>query len=204
MPISTQDCKNFIGSISALIESDNSWKRIKKYKDNSLILRDFQNQEGRTLTIGENNGKLFLYQLSPYMVKPQEWGVRFLGHPAKDHEVFDFIAHCIKEDSDIVGEGFSTDEDNLRAIKDGVKPESWTVWESWTGEALQEFIADASEYWIQLNLYYGDGNGNRAKVDTSNLTKIFWVGMPDYDTAYRIYIFETKNHTLLLGCNDSD
>lgn len=67
MIISTQDCKNYIASIAYVIGSDlaDNWKRTKKYNQDGLILRDFTNQDGRMLTISENNSTLSLYQLIP-------------------------------------------------------------------------------------------------------------------------------------------
>ena len=48
MAITTQDCKDFISKISATIHSfSDTWKRTRKYKDGSLVLRDFENQNGR-------------------------------------------------------------------------------------------------------------------------------------------------------------
>lgn len=203
MAISTQDCKDFIASISNIVGSSSldDWKRIKKYKYESLVLRDFRNQEGRGLTIAEKDGQLFLYQLSS--PETNVIGRTFLGRKAKEKDITYFIAQCVVNDNDILGSSFSLDSDNIQVLSTGQNPSSWTIWEKWnqTEDTLQDFLEEDNG---QLDLYYADGNGETQKVRETDILEVFWVGMPDYDTAYRIYIFETKNHTLLLGCNEPD
>lgn len=220
MTISTQDCKDFIESISYYIQAspDDKWKRIKKYKDGDTVLRDFENQDGRQLTIAEGQDSLFLYQLNaPVMSSVVDstvdtWGKKFIGRSATEKDVFQFMAECVDKDNDILGQGFSMDEDNT--IKDGINPASWTVWSNWSKDIthsdnynkypLKDFTIDNDGDWGEYDLYYADDKGNKVQIKPKELLQVFWVGMRDYDTAYRIYIFETKNHTLLLGVNNSD
>jgi hypothetical protein len=61
--MSSEDCKLLIEKISAENgwSEKEKWKRTKKYKNGNDILRDFQNSQGDTITIGENSqGELFL------------------------------------------------------------------------------------------------------------------------------------------------
>lgn len=224
MTISTQDCKDFIGSISGYINSNpnDTWKRIKKYKEGDMVLRDFENQEGRKLTIAEEDSSLFIYQLSSpiihsVIVPPIDddtWGKKLIGRDVTEKDVFKFIAECVEKDNAILGEEFCMDEDNVRAIKDGVNSKSWYVLEKWSkkikksakyGEyPLKDFINDNDGDWGEYDLYYADDNGNQSQINPKDLIQVFWVGMTDYDTAYRIYVFETKDHTLFLGVNNSD
>lgn len=64
--MSTDDCKKFIESIcveNALKQND-KWKRVKKYKEGDLTLRDFQNTNGDVLVISETkDGSLAVYEV---------------------------------------------------------------------------------------------------------------------------------------------
>lgn len=64
--MSTDNCKDFIEklSINENLPLKTKWKRLKKYKENDLIYRDFQNNEGDELTISEDkSGILNLVKL---------------------------------------------------------------------------------------------------------------------------------------------
>lgn len=217
MTISTQDCKDFILSISSIIQADvnDKWKRTKKYKDNTLTLRDFENQSGRTLTIAENNGQLFLYKLSPlvnlcHSNNHKEIyipGQQSLEQIASDKDVFNFMAHCVKENPEIV-------DNDSQTISDAINPNSWTIWEKWSqltkksnhydNHPLEDFFNNFDGSWGEFDLYYPDKDGNILEIEKKDIFQIFWVGMSDYDTAYRIYVFETHDHQLWLGCNNPD
>lgn len=216
MTISTQDCKDFISSISSTIHAgvSDKWKRTKKYKNNTLVLRDFENQSGRTLTIAENNGQLFLYQLSSLvgvvqsrLSQPDIPGRYFLGKIATEKDIFDFMARCVQADHDIV-------YNEAETVADAMEPSSWTVWEKWSkltkktnhydNHPLEEFFNNADGSWGEYDLHYPDKDGNTLQIEKEDILQIFWVGMDDYDTAYRIYVFETNDHQLWLGCNNPD
>lgn len=216
MTISTQDCKEFIRSISSTINADvnDKWKRTKKYKENILCLRDFENQFGRTLTIAENNGQLFLYQLIPLAgvvqsIFSQETipGRYLLGRVAKEKDIVEFISRCVKEDHDIV-----LNEDNT--LVEAMNSHSWEIFQKWSSlikksdgfsaHPLDYFFEDNDGNFEEFDLFYPDENGNTLQIDKENILQVFWIWMPNYDTSYRIYIFETKNHELLLGCNNPD
>ena len=161
MTISTQDCKDFISSITTIIQADDSdtWKRVKKYKKEELTLRDFENQDGRRLTISEKQGKLFLYDLpSPKLsLNIDALGVKFIGHDVSEQEVFNFISSCVAADDNILN-AFSHEDDDKKARKDGKNPKSWAVWEKFNNQnnpnSLKDFLDDIDEYWVQLNLFY--------------------------------------------------
>ena len=222
MTISTQDCKDFISQISHIIHSNNSdkWKRIKKYKQDHLILRDFEDQDGQSLIIAELNNTLFLYQLSAKKksisnLKTNIPGSKFIGQDATEKDVFTFIAECIQNDGTIVDYDSSyNDDEDEQTWKDGKNPDSWIVWEKWSQaikksnryneHPLKDFFDNNDGNWGEFDLYYADENGETIKIDKKNLIQVFWIGMSDYDTSYRIYIFETKDHTLFLGCNNPD
>lgn len=214
MTINTQDCKDFISSISHTIHSNVSdkWKRTKKYKQNSLILRDFENQDGRKLTIAEHNNQLFLFQLSELInfvpnssILKNNKGQLFLGHLSTDEDVFSFMANCVRQDPSIV-----YDEDDT--LEDAIRSKSWTVWEKWSKNCkkdsyyehpLDDFLSNDGN-WGEFDLFYPDEDGNQLEIVKEDLISVYWVGMSDYDTAFRIYVFETFDHQLWLGCNNPD
>ena len=64
--MSTDVCKQLIENISVEngFNKKSKWKRIKKYKEGSLILRDFQNSENDIIVISEdNNGSYSLFEI---------------------------------------------------------------------------------------------------------------------------------------------
>lgn len=211
MKISTQDCKDFIDSISSIINTKNEkWKRTKKYKENNMVLRDFENDSGRKLTIAENNGKLFLYQLEAAVTKAvnntyNDYGQKSFSKQPIDKDVLQFMVDCVRLDHSIV------DDSDKQTLKDALNINSWTIWQKWTDkiknnhdydeEPLEDFIDDS---WNSFALYHGDNNNQPANLNPGDLKQVFWVGMPDYDTSYRIYIYQTKDNTLYLGENDPD
>lgn len=209
MNISTQNCKDFISSISNIINADatDKWKRIKKYKEGSLILRDFQNQNGRILTVAEIQGKLSLYSLPPVqfiskqITKP---GTKLIGHPVNSEEVCLFMAESIQYDEDALGDIW--EQDIEKTLQDAKDSSSWHIWETYNNEdnTLNDFFdEDSSLFPTKFLLLYCEGN-NTVKVDKNDILNVYIVIMGEYSTNYRFTIFETKNHTLLLGNNDSD
>lgn len=208
MTISTKDCKNFIISIADVINIDlkDNWKIIKKYKEHSLNLRDFENQDGRVLTIAETSGKLFLYYLSPMQYCVQQInqpGTKLIGHPVNAKEVCSFMAESIEYDEDALGTIW--EEDIEKTLQDAKNPSSWHIWETYSHEndTLNDFFDDTDMFGTKFLLLYAEGNAT-VKVQQSDILNVFIVIMGQYSTNYRFTIFETKNHTLLLGHNDSD
>lgn len=216
MTITTQDCKDFILSISQTINApkDDTWKRLKKYKEGSLVLRNFENQDGRQLTIAEQQATLFLYSLSAPTVisvsptlntKYSHLGYKNIGKDISDTDIFEFMAQCVKENTSIV-------YDYKDTIKDAINSKSWTIWERWTDKTTHKsydvsplnYFFKNSGHWGEFDLFYPNKNEKESRINPQDILQVFWVGMEDYDTTYRIYIFETKNHELLLGSNNPD
>ena len=56
----------------------------------------------------------------------------------------------------------------------------------------------------EFDLFYPDEDDNQLEIVKEDLISVYWVGMSDYDTAFRIYVFETFDHQLWLGCNNPD
>lgn len=196
MTVSTKDCKEFIDSISQIINasSQDKWKRTRKYKENDLVLRDFENQDGRTLTICEKEGKLSLYQLNSTSIEEvieDGWGKKYLGHEAKPEEVAIFLAECISADPEIVY------EDEVEAAQ---KPKSWRK----DCSVNCSDVDDEDAKYMDFDLYYVDENNKKVTLNKDDVTFIHVFFMPDFDTAYRISVFETKDHCLLLGNNHPD
>jgi hypothetical protein len=54
--MSTDDCKQFIASMAEtyLLNVNDKWKRVRKYKDNALVLREFKSTSGDVLVISES------------------------------------------------------------------------------------------------------------------------------------------------------
>lgn len=219
MTISTQDCKDFILSISHIIYASSAdvWKRTKKYKDSNIVLRDFENQHGRKLTIAEISGNLFLYNLDSLATNivltapiniANEKGRKYIGHAANEKDVFKFMAECVKADNTIV------DDEDAQTVTDAIDPSSWTIWQTWSKKIkdydlynqapLDSYFEDNDGDWGEFELFYPDKNGDALEIVKKDIIQIFWVGMNDYDTAYRIYVFETYDHQLWLGCNNPD
>ncbi len=215
MTISTEDCKDFILSISHVINANPSdkWKRTKKYKENSFFLRDFENQDSRTLTISEVNGQLSLYSLSAHnnMVQNNNIsivpGEKLLTKKLAHHDIFEFIADCIQKDTSIVYE----DEDT---VTHALNPKSWTIWQYWSDEktpkdpsseedSLASFLDSSDDFHLALHYPVND-DYTYEYIDKKDIKQVFWIGMPDYDTAYRIFIFHTKDNKLILGQNEPD
>lgn len=70
--MSTDKCKDFIEklSISENLPLKTKWKRLKKYKENDLIYREFENNEGDEIIISEDNlGTLNLVKLEREYIK---------------------------------------------------------------------------------------------------------------------------------------
>lgn len=212
MTISTQDCKDFINKIGHLINTNNEkWKRTKKYKQGTLVLRDFESESGRKLTVAENNGKLFLYQLQALTMQSVSestsvvFGKRVFSKQPTDKEVLQFMVDCVNQDHSIV------DGSDKQTLKDALNIKSWTIWQKWTDnikhnndydeESLEEFIDDD---WHDFTVYCDDPQILNSCLNPDDIKQVFWLGMSDYDTAYRIYIYQTKDNTLYLGENDPD
>lgn len=211
MTITTEDCKNFIESISSVINYYNGkWKRTKKYKHDNLVLRDFENECGRNLTLAESNGTLFLYQLDPLNTQTSinaanvKFGKQYFSKQPTENEVLQFMVDCIKQDNSIV------DNSDTETVKDALNIKSWTIWTTWkqnstpnqyNEEPLADFIDDR---WNDFSLHFGDKNNQTVYINPQDLKQVFWLGMSDYDTAYRIYVYQTKDNTLYLGENDPD
>lgn len=210
MKISTQNCKDFIDSIGAVINCVNEkWKRTKKYNQDGFILRDFESDSGKTLTIADNNGQLFLYQFNSLTKKGLSvtsntiYGKKVFTKQPTEKDILQFMVDCVKQDHSIV--------DDATTLKDALNIKSWTIWQKWTDkvktnngyheETLEDFIEDD---WNDFSLYFEDNNIQSGCLNPDDLKQVFWVGMPDYDTAYRIYIYQTKDNTLYLGQNDPD
>lgn len=208
-PISTADCKEFISKLSDklyTVDSDNNWKRTRKYKENDLVLREFKNDSDVCITIAEDNKKLFLYTIvqadtSTDSETEEEYGTHQLESTAKEEDVLAFIRQCVEDDNSIVWPD---------AVQDALDIKSWTIFWAYThknknfsGEVfpMSEFFSDGQ---TSFPLQYTDPNGDDVNIDRKDILQVFCVGMQQYETAYRITIFETKNHTLLLGLNDSD
>ena len=196
---STKDCTDFIAKMSKSLGLDKSekWARRKKYNSNSLVLREFENQEGRCLTIAPDNNYLFLYSMdTPPVAAPatSSKGELYLGRDAQVQDVLEFISNCVKIDSDIV---YNEDQD----YEDGCQPSSWKISETWSGEELSNFYKDQGQ---ELELMYRDSEGYPVALERKDIRKIYWVFMPAYDTDYKFYIYETKSKFLVLGQNNSD
>lgn len=214
MPNTTQNCKDFITSIATLIGEDpqEQWKRIRKYKLDPYLLRDFQNKAGRLLTIGEYNDTLFLYTIGePFGQEVshdnseenivESLGMHYVGHKATLADLQSFISQCVISNPNIVYED---------AYDDAIKPNSWDlIWDFIPLDDEDYEIGDHYLYYSTENLYiydypYKDREQFYCYIDRPDLYKIYGVFMQDYDTAYRINIYETKDHYLFLGLNDPD
>ena len=120
--MSTDDCKNFIESVceSNGFTKKDKWKRVKKYKEGNLVLRDFQNSNGDTLIISEtHDGTLALHQVKKNIALTE--GMR--SHLTTEKllvELTKLWIDCQRSDNDVVNElksgdtgfknyGFSTD-----------------------------------------------------------------------------------------------
>lgn len=215
MTITTKNCKDFILSIADFIgeDSNEKWNRIKKYNVEPYILRDFENSTGRILTVAEYNDKLFLYTLGEVVSSSNEvneldevetLGMYYVGHKATETDLKQFISSCIKINSNIV---------DTNDYNDAINPSKWRLnWEYVPLEEKDYIIEENYLYYSIDNEYiynrncYKRGNIDQfaCYIDRTDLYKIHCVSMPDYDTAYRIYIYETNDHYLYLGLNNSD
>jgi hypothetical protein len=219
MTITTQDCKDFISSITKVIgASDNDkWKRTKKYKESSLVLRDFENQDGRVITIAENGGILSIYQVQPPLViisneNYDGWGKKYLDHQAKPDDIALFLSECISKDSEILDDFEDLDQLEKIEFKKNLKiaknPKSWQSWlRGSEGESMsaQDWLND----WgmgdkVECDLHYADDNGNTVYLKPDDVKKVYIYWMPEVGTAYRISVFETKDNHLYLGYNEPD
>jgi hypothetical protein len=54
--MTTDDCKQFIASMAEpyLLNVNDKWKRVRKYKDNGLVLREFKSTSGDVMVISES------------------------------------------------------------------------------------------------------------------------------------------------------
>lgn len=202
MSKSTQECKDFITSIQSILKiSENDiWKRIKKYKKDNFILRDFSNQEGRILTICEDENELTLYSLNEPLNEPinesislqteKELGMKYLGKKANESDIAIFLSECIKKDKTIIDSGdvvFGEDKNNWMSCDtsypmDGINFEK-------AGNC---------------NLYYHDQEGYTCFLEGKDVSKVHWFCLEPCDTAYRFFVYETKSKHLYLGYNESD
>lgn len=59
--MTTANCKSLIKSVSNqyLLDKKDKWKRTRKYKENELILREFQNTSGDTVVVSESKNGIF-------------------------------------------------------------------------------------------------------------------------------------------------
>lgn len=184
MTKSTEQCKTFIAAISYMIGASpqDKWKRTRKYKQDDLLLRDFSNADGRTIIIAEKGDNLFLYQLDKPASQSSSVldGKKYIGKKATVKDLKEFIAQCVMQDPSIVYED---------AFDDAIEASSWD--NTYEGNAPEdcddEFIADGE-----------------IALDIDDIKWVHEVFMPDYDTAYRITIYETKDKHLILGRNNPD
>lgn len=220
MKITTQDCKDFIFSISKIIHAKKSdiWTRTRKYKDGDFVLRDFKNQDGRVVIIAQSMGtsELFLYQLTGDLTQENKQeessdvqnvpGRKQFSQSVTHQDVFQFMAQCVEQDSSIV-------YDEADDMASAIDPKSWVIFESWTKgvkfskeneHPLSQFFNDNDGSCGEFDLYYPDEDGQTLQINKEDIVAVFWVGMSDYDTAYRIYVFETYDHQLWLGVNNPD
>jgi hypothetical protein len=64
--MTTDDCKQFIASMAEpyLLNVNDKWKRVRKYKDNGLMLREFKSTSGDVMVISESaDSVLSVYSL---------------------------------------------------------------------------------------------------------------------------------------------
>lgn len=201
MTKSTQDCKDFLQSIASTIgaSEQDTWKRTRKFKQDNLVLRDFINQDGRTLTICEHDDELTLYSLSQPMGENQdtteeealEPGAKYLGKKATDKDIALFISECMAADESIV------DPQAVELAKNEHNWESCSYDAPITG---LEFEEDGNF----CELYYEDEDGYTYCLDGKDVAKVHWFFLTPCDTAYRFFVYETKSHHLYLGYNEPD
>ncbi len=217
MKISTQDCKDFISSISHIIGSTNKekWKRTKKYKENGLILRDFQNPEGRILTICENQGKISLHQIQSQAISlsnlteddedyrddtrliHEDWGKKYLGHNAKHNDIAKFLSECVESDINILA-------NNYQHVPVAKNPKSWV-----SSIPSSEGGSLSTKDWInnwdlnndngKCQLHYTDYDGNIIYLKPKNVEKVYVFSLPVLGPSCEISVYETKDHYLHLG-----
>lgn len=108
-----------------------------------------------------------------------------------DKDVIKFIINQVKNDSNII------DGENNSIFLD---ENSWVIWEVIENES--DMITDNS--WMDFSLFYPDEDGDILEIEPHDISKVFIVGLTDYDTAYRINIFQTTDNQLWLGCNNPD
>jgi hypothetical protein len=197
MTISTQDCKVFLNSISLLIgESEKTtWKRTKKHKQDNLILRHFESSQGRTLIVAEKDSSLFLYSLSSVTSENDDFqpGYQKILHPVTENDAIEFMANCSKNDLSIfsVVEPLSDDPEEIQqTIEDASHPHNWYV--------ICQFELDNED--LPSPLFYT----SKTPISSKEIKKVYWLGLHDYDTAYRFYVFETHKNELYLGQNEPD
>ncbi len=132
MSISTQNCKDFINSISTIIgvSTNDTWKRTKKYKQDTLVLRHFENNKGTSITICEHNGILTLHSLqsiAPVDNSPpkseviQEFiepGMKYIGKEINKNDVAIFLSECANLNPFI---------EDLDAQKSAKNPNNWNL-----------------------------------------------------------------------------
>ena len=122
-----------------------------------------------------------------------------------EEEVLEYKAENIP--LDIVYE----DEDTVRHA---LNPKSWTIWQYWSDEnppidplseedSLASFLDSSEDFHLALHYPVND-DYTYEYIDKKDIKQVFWIGMPDYDTAYRIFIFHTKDNKLILGQNEPD
>lgn len=198
--INTQECKDFLSKHAKVFGASktDTWSRVKKYSYNGLVLRDFKNQNGLNVTLAQSPAGLYVYTQEIDMAgvkntskkKSVKGEKRFVGNITKE-DVISFMLECVEKDNDIIS------PDSFEGVLEcALEYNSWTIWET--------IISEFEERGDIFALYYLDANNNRQEIDPEKIKKIHWLGMYNYDTAYRIYIFQTNDNRLVLGHNDSD
>ena len=197
MSITTQSCKDFIIQISKFIgvSENDSWKRVKKYKQDGMVFRDFKNKQGKTLTICEHGGELSLYSLYSSVDEVQneevilefvEPGMKYIGIKTTEQDVAQFLAECANQHA------FIADNNAAQWAK---------ISKNWI---LDSVTTNHHEESYELN--YSDTDGYSISIDKEEVSKIYVFVLDPimYDTTYRYSVFETTGNYLCLGTNNSD
>lgn len=120
------------------------------------------------------------------MSKSKVSGQKKFSKKITNNDVIKFLINCSKKDSSIL------DDDEI----DYIVEENWIIF---------EVVEDVpSNSWMDFELFYPDEDGDTLEIEDYDVSKIFIVGLKDYDTAYRIQVFQTTDNQLWLGCNSPD
>lgn len=138
--MTSNDCKQYIVSISVEngFNLNDKWKRIKKYKENELIIREFENNSGDIISISEDKSvKLSLHSI----VKNKIISNELINTLTKEKLLTEFFKIGIdyrKEDSD-----YSTDKEFIEDLEDAW----WTDKENGgiSKNAIEEYIFNKND-----------------------------------------------------------